>query len=758
MAAKHTGEQPTGKGFRSRTLFLMTVCGILAFAVLAWKLADVMLVHHEEYSDKAEAQQTWQSTVSAKRGSITDRNGNLLAFSGTAYNVFLSPKELLENGTDLNRLFSWLSELLDVDESELWRRMENKDSQYEVIATGVEEATAFQLRSRRNDDGIVGLYLEERPKRYYPYGTLAANVLGFTASDNGKVYGLYGLEAQYDTYLSGTDGMSSGFRNAVGEEVMYSDAGSYLDVVDGADVKTTLNLQLQHIAEKWLDRAIEDYDVLNGGVCLVENVNTGEILACACRDTFDPNEPRVLLDPEALGAPEELSDEKYTERLYASWRNRAVSDTYEPGSVFKSLVLAMTLEENTAGEDSEFSCEGSLTVSGREPDDPLHCWNRYGHGGEDLRQAVQNSCNVAFATLGLRLGGDTFYTYAEAFGMMSRTRIDLPAEESGIWWSRDVFCDSTNHSQLASASIGQTFTTTPVEMLNAFCSVLNGGTLLEPYLVSEVKNADGKTIYSHGRSEVRRVISSGTSEQCRSILESVVSEGTGGSAAVAGYRVGGKTGTSEKVNLEVREGRREYMVSFCGFAPADDPEIAILLVLDTPSEETGIYISGGNMAAPTVSSMLAEMLPALGYQAEYTPEEAAAVDKRVPSLEGMTASEAEEALTRAGLQWTAYGDGDTVTDQIPEAKRVVSAGSVVRVYYGTAAADETVIVPDLYGMTVSEAEAALRELGIYAETSGTSPVKSSSVVNRQKPEAGTSVPTGTVLEIVLADRANLGRY
>ncbi len=780
-----------GKSILSRTLILMAVCGIAAFAVLIGRLYQLMILEHDTYERMAVEQQTRETSVQADRGDITDRNGNLLAISATAYNVFLSPDELREaveeDGVDFAAAAAELSEILEVSYETILKRAENVGSMYEVIARRIDGETADLVREIISRYEIHGIYLEETSRRYYPYGSLAAHVIGFVGTDG---TGLGGLEAYYEDELHGTDGSVVRLTNAQGRDLLFSNYEYYYDAIDGNDLTLTLDVTAQFIAEKYLEQAVNDYDVQKGGSCIIMDVDTGAILAMASQGTFDPNDAWTLseeaqqrldwiLHPEEADTTvmnsqqlaeffqwEDMSqeerqvvfDEAYEEALYDQWRNRAVSDTYEPGSVFKSLVLAMALEEGTASPTSTYQCGGAMHVLGRDPANPLHCWKTAGHGSQTLAQAVQNSCNIAFTNIGLTVGAPTFYEYVEAFGLFDSTGIDLPGEGGSVWWPESVFFDTENLSQLASASFGQTFNITPLQMITAFSAAVNGGYLMEPYVVETITNGDGELVYQHENEVLRQVVSNQTSETVCRILESVVSQGTGGNAAVAGFSIGGKTGTSEKVAQDAAGGDKEYMVSFCGFAPADDPEVAVLLILDTPSEETGLYISGGNMAAPTVGGIFSELLPYLGYEPRYSEEEAALVDVKMPDVVEDTLANAEGKLSQLGLNWEVRGGGDTVTAQLPLGNMEIAAGSTVILWTGGTPEEELTEMPDLYGLSVSDAVERLSWYGLYLDTTGASPAKPDVVISQQAVPAGESVAVGTVVEVILADPSDLGVY
>ena len=521
---------------------------------------------------------------------------------------------------------------------------------------------------------------------------------------------------------------------------------------------------------------MEDYDIQNGAAAICMEVDTGAILSMVSLGNFDLNDYQTIsaeaqAEISSIAQSEEEYDELYALAQQQQWRNKAISDTYEPGSTFKIITLAMALEEGVVSENSSFFCGGSMNVLGRGT--PLKCWKYGGHGPQTLTQAVQHSCNVAFVNIGQLVGEEKFYEYAEGFGFIDRTAdtsqqltaktgIDLGGESGSIWWSEDVFCNPENLSQLAAASFGQTFNITPIQLITAVSACVNGGNLMKPYLVQSVEDSEGNIISQTEPELVRQVISEETSASVRAILEQVVGdqkEGTGHNAYVAGYRIGGKTGTSTKTTKEI-SGEKEYIVSFIGFAPADDPQIAILVLLDDPSSESGIYISGGQMAAPVVGKMMADILPYLGVEPEYSDSELAAADRTVPEVSGMSLSEARSALTEAGLSFRVIGEGDTVTDQLPRAGAVIASGSEVLLYAGqsTSPAEET--MPDLRGLSYEAAKQALGSLGLYVTAGNGVTDAQIQLVSGQSIAPGQSVEHGTVIEVTLYENeaSMLGIY
>ena len=765
MPQTERGRAPGGGPNRMmlrRTLFLMSVCGIAAFLALGARLCQIQIFQHDEYEAAAIAQQVRETTVSAARGTIYDRNGAILAISAGVDTVYISPAEIERNNEDKEAIARGLAEILDADYETILKKAGNTKSWYEVVARKVEEDVAEQVRQFKSDGGYVGIKIESDTKRYYPNGSMAAHVIGFVGLDN---TGLGGIESRYDSVLSGESGYVMRSTTAAGTDMLYSSYEDYVDARDGDSISLTIDAVIQNYVEKHLAQAVEDYDIQNGAAAICMEVDTGAILSMVSLGNFDLNDYQTIsAEAEAEISSIAQSEDEYNE-LYAlaqqqQWRNKAISDTYEPGSTFKIITLAMALEEGVVSENSSFYCGGSMNVLGRGT--PLKCWKYGGHGSQTLTQAVQHSCNVAFVNIGQLVGEEKFYEYAEGFGFIERTAdtsqqltaktgIDLGGESGSIWWSEDVFCNPENLSQLAAASFGQTFNITPIQLITAVSACVNGGNLMKPYLVQSISDSEGNLISQTEPELVRKVISEDTSAAVCRILEQVVGdqvEGTGHNAYVAGYRIGGKTGTSTKTTKEI-SGEKEYIVSFIGFAPADDPEIAILVLLDDPSSESGIYISGGQMAAPVVGKMMADILPYLGVVPEYSDSELAAADRAVPDVSGMSLTEARSALTEAGLNCRVIGEGDTVTDQLPRAGAVIASGSEVLLYAGQSPSPVEETMPDLRGLSYEAAIEKLRGLGLYVTAGNGVTDAQSELISGQSIAPGESVEHGTVIEVTL---------
>ena len=769
---KERGAGPNRQMLR-RTLALMALCGIAAFLVLLVRLYKLQIIDHEYYEELAIQQQLREAATSPARGTIFDTNMNPLAVSASVDNIYLSPAEIEMYGEDRELIARGLSEILGLDYDDILEKTGRTGSWYVTVARKVEAEQAAEVRRFKTENGLKGVRLETDTKRYYPNSSLACHLIGFVGTDN---TGLEGIEAKYDSALAGSAGRTVRATNAYGTELLFGSFEEYSPGEDGYDLVLTVDSTIQYYVEKHLKQAVEDYDIQNGAGAIAMDVNTGGILAMASIEGYDLNNFLAVSDQaQALidaAATEEEAAELLQQAQAKQWRNKALSDTYEPGSTFKIITLSMALEEGAVDLRDSFYCGGNVSVLGRT--NPIRCWKDGGHGSQTLTQAVQHSCNVAFVNIGLRVGAETFYKYCEAFGFLNltgdpdenltaTTGIDLAGESGSIWWSRNTFCSEKNLSQLAAASFGQTFTITPLQLITAVSACVNGGKLMQPFVVQQMRNPDGTVAYERQPTMVRQVISEETSAKVCSILEQVVgdpNDGTGRNAAVAGYRIGGKTGTSEKVSLEAQTGEKEYIVSFIGFAPADDPQIALLVFLDTPSNKSGVYISGGQMAAPVVGNMMADILPYLGV--EPVPGEGAAgsMDVTVPDFTGLSREEAAVAVKEAGLDFRTIGEGTHVTGQLPAAGASIASGSQIILYYDAEPSADRETIPDLGGMSYAQARDTLSYYGIYIQTASPVTDAETQKVSSQSIKAGTMVGHGSIVEVTLisGDDSMLGRY
>jgi len=739
------GEARANETIRRRTLVIMFFIGFVLFIPLIIQLFVLQIVRHEELELRAVSQQTRDTVISPTRGTIYDRNMNVLAMSASVETVFISPAEI-ESDEDARTIALGLSRILEVDYEKIMTMTTKKESYYQVVRSKIDKALADQVRLFiLENDNIRGIYLETDYKRYYPYGAFASHVVGFVTNDN---LGAEGIEAVYNSELQGSEGRVISAKNARGSD-MPDNYEKYYDAEDGYSAVLTIDETVQQSLENNLEQAIEQYFVEERATAIAMDVKTGQILGLAVKGDYDLNSPRVIQSEEIL---EELEDEELTEEQrqellvnaqYAQWRNKAVSDAYEPGSTFKIITAAAALEENAVSLEDTFVCNGSLMVAGW--DEPISCWKKAGHGTQTFAEGVQNSCNPVFITTGQRLGYEKFYEYMEAFGLLDKTGIDLPGESSGQALSWENF--DGQWVSLSVYAFGQTFTVTPIQLITAISAVANDGVLMQPYIVKELVDSNGVIVKSNEPTAVRQVISEETSDVVCQILESVVTEGTGSNAYVAGYRVGGKTGTGEKRSLSKEDQNGNYVVSFVGIAPADDPQVAVLVTLDHPTLGTNSNRSGGIMAAPVVGNIMREILPYLGVEPVYTEAELATIDMLVPDCTGMTEEEAAEALEKAGFaSYRVVGDGETVTDQIPAPGRMVPASAQIVLYMGEEKPTDTVEVPNLRGLSAEYANEALTDRGLIMKATGATS-SSNTQVSAQSHEPGTEVDRGTVITV-----------
>ena len=765
----HYERSRINSGHHRRILAVMLLMAFLAFIPVSLRLFDLMVLQYDHYAALALRNQTRTTAVTADRGTIYDVNMNILACSQSVEDVYLDPHELKQAKEDIGEISAVLGEILDISPDWIAQQAADTKMRYKRIASAIDLNTASRIRAFINQREISGIHLEPNSKRYYPYGALAAQVIGFTNASN---VGSEGIEASYNAYLSGTAGkvITTKGNNEMDMPFSYE---KYVESIPGCDVVLTLDATVQQCLEKRMEEAIAKYDVQNGAFGVVMNVNTGEILAMATLGSYDPNQYLEIYDSKQAQSVEKLKldyllypegSEGYTQSLKAykealqaarlkQWRNRVISDGYEPGSTFKVLTMAAALDSGAITLKNQFYCRGAAHIPGRSQ--LLHCWRSAGHGSQTTAQALQNSCNLAFANIALKLGGETFYEYIKNFGVLEKTGLDLSGESKGVFFDKALVTDTQKWgtASLTSASFGQTFKLTPLQLVRAISAVVNGGNLMEPYIVSEVMDAKGNTVLKQEPTLVRRVISEETSKTMRLLMESVVTEGTAKNAAVAGFSIGGKTGTSEKIDVLDENGHPtlDKIVSFVGVAPMDDPQYIVLVALDTPSRSTGIYISGGVMAAPTVGAVLSDILPYLGVSRNYGPEDAQSQAVVMPDLTGKTAKEAAALLKEFSLTPVCSGSQETVTGQIPAAGQSVPGGSQVLLYFGPPAENEPVKVPDFYRMTRQQASDAAGLLGLYILVAGNPDITPTVVVTGQSVSAGTEVPRGSTITLTFAD-------
>ncbi|MDO4743189.1 MAG: penicillin-binding transpeptidase domain-containing protein [bacterium] len=718
---------------------IMFVLVIATLSITAFRLAKIMIVDSEFYQTKAAEQQLYDTEITAERGNIYDSNMNLLATSATVWTVYVSPNDIKSVKDDTRReeikrtISSGLAQILEMEEEKI-HEYTNKSSSYVRVKKNIEKAGADAVRKFVSEEKL-GRYvgLDESTKRYYPNGNLASVVLGFAGDDN---QGLSGLEAYYDEQLTGTSGRVVAAKKANGDTMPFS----YEKVVDasqGNSLVLTLDSYVQYVCEKHLEQAIIDNACNDRGACVVMNVNSGEILGMAVKGDFDPNSPfdlseKETAEVEAIENKEERSELLKTYRN-RQWRNKAVSDTYEPGSVFKIVTCSAALEENAAKTSNTYNCPGYIVVAGRR----YNCHKKIGHGVQNLVESMGNSCNPVFITLGQKLGVSTF----KAFGFTEKTGIDLPGEASSVYHSES----SMGATELASSAFGQTFKITPMQMITAVSAAVNGGKLVKPHVVKTILNSNNDVVSTVGSQVKRQVVSAETSKTICEILEFVVEQGGGKNAAVPGYKIGAKTGTSEKVADALQQGVDAlYIGSTIGIAPMNSPEIAVLVMLDEP---TGSAYYGGTIAAPVVSQVLAEILPYLGFEPDYTQEELASISVAVPNVTDKKVDVAKATIMNSGLKCKIVGGGSTVISQSPKPSQQVQKGGTVVLYTEGNQAENKVTVPNLVGKTLSQVNSEAANSGINIAYSGSYLTDAGVISYKQSVEPGTQVAAGTSVTV-----------
>lgn len=745
---------------KKRINFILSFFIIIGFGGLICRLYYLQVVKGEEYQRLAVEQQMRSDNIEAERGTIYDRNMKVLAKSSTAWIAVISPNDIK---TEEERILiaDNLSEILGVDRETIIARSNRKGSFYEMIKSKLEEDEAKAVTQFISENNLNSVYLKTDTKRYYPYGTLASTVLGFTGSEN---HGAYGLEAYYDKVLSGTDGIVVKAKNSLGTDMSYRYQQILYDAEDGNSLVLTIDEVIQHYVEKNLELAVTEHNVQNRAVCIVVEIKTGRILAMASKGDFDPNEPLVIQNPMKANAIAELkakweldgletSQAAYYQALseaqFEQWSNKAVTEPYEPGSVFKLITAAGALESGIVEPNIEhFYCPGYHMVAGNR----IACWKSGGHGSITFGEAVKFSCNPTFIMIGQRLGGERFYNYRELFGFHDVTGIDLPGEAEGNMHSLAVLSDK-NMASLSSESFGQTFKVTPIQMAMAASAAVGGGDLMQPYIVEKIIDSEGNVVKYYEPVVKRQAISAETSQLLARLAEAVVgdSDGSGRKSYIPGYRVGGKTGTSQKIDAERDEfGQTKHILSFFGFAPADDPQIAVLVALDEPVDG-GAY--GSTIAAPVVGSILSDILPYLEIEPSYNEKELQQTDINTPYLIGQVAHDAQSALTALGLKSRIVGEGGVIVKQVPGAYEPIPRGGTVILYTENAAEEPTtVVVPNVVGLSGMEANRIIVNSGLNIKISGEDIENASSLAVEQNPPAGTEVDIGTVVTITFTNK------
>lgn len=683
-------------------------------------------------------QQLQDTEISAKRGDIYDRNMEVLATSATAYTVYITPQDIKDDDT-AKLLAKGLSELLDVEYDKVYSATK-KTTYYEKIKTKVDQALANKVRTFISENklgAIVGL--DEGSKRYYPNDNLASTILGFVGADN---QGLNGLESYYDDMLKGVPGRVIAAKNATGADMPFS----YEKVVDaqtGNSLVLTIDSYIQYVAEKYLEEAVSQYSCNERGCVIVMDPKTGEIYAMATKPDYNPNTPFTIYDAKTAEAIEELTGDERTKAIsdaqQKQWRNKAICDTYEPGSVFKIVTGSAAYEESKISKNSTFNCSGKINIAGTT----YNCHKHSGHGHQNLAGAFQNSCNPAFIQIGQMLGTELFFKYFQAYGLTEKTGIDLPGEASTVAGVSYHDISTMSIVDLASESFGQGFNVTPIQLATAVCASVNGGYLVKPHVVKKVVDSEGNTVKKIEKTVKRQVISAETSKAICSFLEGVVTEGSGKNSYVAGYRVGGKTGTSQKLAQSNADGVKRLVASFCGVAPCDEAQLVCLVVLDEPNAPV---VYGGTLAAPVAGKIFADVLPYLGVEAIYTEEELKNIDIAVPSAVGKQIEEAKRLFESSGISVKTVGNGEKVVRQLPSAGHLISRGGTV-VLYTDDIENTKVTVPDFSGYSISGANSLASQHQLNITLSGVTGENSGATAYSQSIAPGEKVDMGTIITV-----------
>ncbi len=726
---------------QNKRIARILVAFLICLGVLILRTAMIQIIDGEELSRKALEQQTSDNTVSAKRGKIFDRNYKILAANASVETISIAPLEFRDSieksKITTSKVAEDFAKILDLDKDTVKRKID-KESSFEYIKKKVEKDSADELRKYLEENELSGVSFVEDVKRVYPYNNLASHVIGFVGNDN---QGLEGVESIYDDELSGVPGRVVTTRQSTGLD-SGSSYESYIEAQDGYSVVLTIDEVIQGYVEKHLENARVANKLEEGAAAIVMDVKTGEILAMSSKPDYDLNEPFAITLPirqKYDGIDKELKklegkeyNERFNEVIQLVRRNKAVVDSYEPGSTFKAVVASVGLENGAVALTDHYNCSGSMKVLTEN----IHCANRSGHGKQTFAEAVCNSCNPAFIQMGQKIGKEAFLEGARAFGFFEETGIELPGETAGVGFALNKFTEV----DLATSSFGQSITVTPLQMITAVSAIANGGTLYKPHIIKEIINSDNIIVDENEPEKVRQVVSEETSKVMCEVLESVVSEGGGKNAYLAGYRVAGKTGTSEKLP----RGNGKYIASFLSFAPADDPRVACLVILDQPP--VGMAYYGGTIAAPVVKNIMEETLQYLEVEPMYSQEEEKFVDIEVPDLSGKSKQEAAKVLSEVGFSIRYKGNGEVITDQIPKAYTRLSPGSNVVVYMNDTKAERTITIPSVVGESASVASSILIGEGLNVKIRGI-PGEGGAVCSSQSPEAGTIVEPGTVVTV-----------
>lgn len=743
--SKKRAEKGPAQRLRQRTAILILLILVLGFGAAVLRLTYLTTVQSSELQESAVDLQLADTTVSAKRGTIYDANGNVLAESASVWQVVMSPVNF-KNDKQRQAAAKGLSEIFDLEYNDVLDDTKQQ-SHYVVVKRRIEsderEKVLELIDTLKKDYSCSGvIQLLDDYKRYYPKNSLASSVIGFTGSDD---QGLEGIEYEYDSYLSGTPGRIITAQNARGTDMPFRYEQN-VESEDGNNVYLTIDETIQSICEKYMQKGVEDNNVLNKGVCIAMDVNTGAILAMVTTDGYDLNNPYELSakDKKKIkSTPKKKQAEAESAALSNMWRNKAVADTYMPGSVFKMCVASAALEENLVNEKTSFTCTGSILVEG----ETIHCSNIAGHGTQSFVEAISNSCNPAFIQIGQMLGAGKFRQYYQGFGFSDKTGIDLPGEAEDSFWKEGKM----GGVDLAVASFGQNFTITPIQMITACAAVSNGGYVVQPHVVSKITDSKGNVIKTVDKKIKRQVISDDTSKKMNEYLEYNTERQGAAAGYISGYKVAGKTGTTEKRGVTKVESSfsEDYISSFCGYAPADDPQIAMLVFFDTPD---GDAYYGSQVSSPVFINIMSEVLPYLDVKTSYTDEELGYVDASAGDYTGVSVDEAKTAVEADGFTATVKGNGSTVISQIPTVSSGLQKGGSIVLYTDSDSQSETVSVPSLIGLSPDEVNDVASAYGLNVSFSGAT--TSSGTSSSQNVEAGTSVSPGTVITVFFADSSS----
>lgn len=743
--SKKRAEKGPAQRLRQRTAILILLILVLGFGAAVLRLTYLTTVQSSELQESAVDLQLADTTVSAKRGTIYDANGNVLAESASVWQVVMSPVNF-KNDKQRQAAAKGLSEIFDLEYNDVLDDTKQQ-SHYVVVKRRIEsderEKVLELIDTLKKDYSCSGvIQLLDDYKRYYPKNSLASSVIGFTGSDD---QGLEGIEYEYDSYLSGTPGRIITAQNARGTDMPFRYEQN-VESEDGNNVYLTIDETIQSICEKYMQKGVEDNNVLNKGVCIAMDVNTGAILAMVTTDGYDLNNPYELSakDKKKIKSTAKSKQaEAESAALSNMWRNKAVADTYMPGSVFKMCVASAALEENLVNEKTSFTCTGSISVEG----ETIHCSNISGHGTQNFVEVISNSCNPAFIQIGQMLGAGKFRQYYQGFGFSDKTGIDLPGEAEDSFWKEGKM----GGVDLAVASFGQNFTITPIQMITACAAVSNGGYVVQPHVVSKITDSKGNVIKTVDKKIKRQVISDDTSKKMNEYLEYNTERQGAAAGYISGYKVAGKTGTTEKRGVTKFESSfsEDYISSFCGYAPADDPQIAMLVFFDTPD---GDAYYGSQVSSPVFINIMSEVLPYLDVKTSYTDEELGYVDASAGDYTGVSVDEAKTAVEADGFTATVKGNGSTVISQIPTVSSGLQKGGSIVLYTDSNSQSETVSVPSLIGLSPDEVNNVASAYGLNVSFSGAT--TSSGTSSSQNIEAGTSVSPGTVITVSFADSSS----